>query len=303
MAPRRPRGRGRPGCDPRPAGHGLRRARRAAPGHRPLHHDRLPRRLRADGPSRILVLGPDSSVSPLIFAAIMPLVVTRRSVHGDRARRDDGRDGRADPDRPGCRQARLRRRPAVEGGPGRVHERAGHHDLRRAAPQAVRLLHRRRRFIEELRAFVKGSTANTGASSLGLAHARRAARAARPDEGPGRPGGGHRRHGRHGRLPVRSGVPTVGALRRVCRGRRCPGPSGHLGPMSVAAVGITLVSLTDTIATSTSFAARRGDEVDPNQEMIGIGRRTSPPGCSRASPCPPAVRAPQWPSSRVPRAS
>ena len=35
--------------------------------------------------------------------------------------------------------------------------------------------------------------------------------------------------------------------------------------------GITLVSLTDTIATSTSFAARRGDEVDPNQEMIGVG--------------------------------
>jgi MFS superfamily sulfate permease-like transporter len=32
-----------------------------------------------------------------------------------------------------------------------------------------------------------------------------------------------------------------------------------------------LVSLTDTIATSTSFAARRGDEIDPNQEMIGVG--------------------------------
>ena len=39
----------------------------------------------------------------------------------------------------------------------------------------------------------------------------------------------------------------------------------------IAAAGITLVSLTDTIATSTSFAARRGDEVDPNQEMIGLG--------------------------------
>jgi MFS superfamily sulfate permease-like transporter len=38
-----------------------------------------------------------------------------------------------------------------------------------------------------------------------------------------------------------------------------------------AAVGITLVSLADTIATSTSFAARRGDEVDASQEMIGIG--------------------------------
>ena len=39
----------------------------------------------------------------------------------------------------------------------------------------------------------------------------------------------------------------------------------------VAAVGITLVSLADTIATSSSFGARRGEEVDPNQEMIGIG--------------------------------
>jgi MFS superfamily sulfate permease-like transporter len=39
----------------------------------------------------------------------------------------------------------------------------------------------------------------------------------------------------------------------------------------IAAFGIVLVSLTDTIATSTSFAARRGDEVDPNQEMIGMG--------------------------------
>ena len=47
--------------------------------------------------------------------------------------------------------------------------------------------------------------------------------------------------------------------------------SATSGRCCVAAVGITLVSLTDTIATSTSFAARRGDEVDPNQEMIGIG--------------------------------
>jgi high affinity sulfate transporter 1 len=43
------------------------------------------------------------------------------------------------------------------------------------------------------------------------------------------------------------------------------------GRLLVAAVGITLVSLTDTIATSSAFAARRGDEVDPDQEMIGIG--------------------------------
>jgi MFS superfamily sulfate permease-like transporter len=44
-----------------------------------------------------------------------------------------------------------------------------------------------------------------------------------------------------------------------------------VGPLLLAAVGITLVSLTDTIATATSFAARRGDEVQPDQEMIGMG--------------------------------
>ncbi len=51
-------------------------------------------------------------------------------------------------------------------------------------------------------------------------------------------------------------------------------PWTHLsdvGPLLIAAVGITLVSLTDTIATSAAFAARRGDEVDPDQEMVGIG--------------------------------
>jgi MFS superfamily sulfate permease-like transporter len=44
-----------------------------------------------------------------------------------------------------------------------------------------------------------------------------------------------------------------------------------VGPLLVGAVGITLVSLTDTVAAATSFAARRGDEVDPDQEMVGIG--------------------------------
>ena len=34
------------------------------------------------GPSRVLVLGPDSSVSPLIFAAIAPLAVAGRSGDG-----------------------------------------------------------------------------------------------------------------------------------------------------------------------------------------------------------------------------
>ncbi len=37
------------------------------------------------------------------------------------------------------------------------------------------------------------------------------------------------------------------------------------------ALGIALVALTDTISTASAFAARRGEEVRANQEMIGIG--------------------------------
>jgi high affinity sulfate transporter 1 len=68
------------------------------------------------------------------------------------------------------------------------------------------------------------------------------------------------------------GVATVGVLPRGV-----PRPSvpwthvSDLAPLTVAAVGITLVSLADTIATSSSFGARRGEEVDANQEMIGLG--------------------------------
>jgi high affinity sulfate transporter 1 len=46
---------------------------------------------------------------------------------------------------------------------------------------------------------------------------------------------------------------------------------GDVAPLLIAAIGITLVSLTDTIALSTSFNAKRGEQVRPNQEMIGIG--------------------------------
>jgi MFS superfamily sulfate permease-like transporter len=39
----------------------------------------------------------------------------------------------------------------------------------------------------------------------------------------------------------------------------------------VGALGITLVSLTDTISTASAFASRTGQQVRGNQEMIGIG--------------------------------
>ncbi len=68
------------------------------------------------------------------------------------------------------------------------------------------------------------------------------------------------------------GVKVVGSLPRGV-----PVPSvpftklADVAPLLVAAVGITFVSLADTIATATSFGARRGEEVQPDQEMIGIG--------------------------------
>jgi high affinity sulfate transporter 1 len=68
------------------------------------------------------------------------------------------------------------------------------------------------------------------------------------------------------------GVVTVGALPQGLPAPSLPWTSfSDVAPLLAAAVGIVLVSLTDTIALSTSFAARRGEEVDPNQEMIGIG--------------------------------
>ena len=46
---------------------------------------------------------------------------------------------------------------------------------------------------------------------------------------------------------------------------------GDLSALAVGAVGIAVVSLADTISTASAFAARTGDEVDGNREMIGIG--------------------------------
>ncbi|MEU4691487.1 sulfate permease [Actinoplanes sp. NPDC023714] len=44
-----------------------------------------------------------------------------------------------------------------------------------------------------------------------------------------------------------------------------------LGLLAAGALGITLVSVTDTISTASAFAERTGQEVRGNQEMIGIG--------------------------------
>ena len=48
-------------------------------------------------------------------------------------------------------------------------------------------------------------------------------------------------------------------------------PLADLPLLVAGAIGIAVVSLADTISTSTAFAARTGQEVRANQEMVGIG--------------------------------
>jgi len=68
------------------------------------------------------------------------------------------------------------------------------------------------------------------------------------------------------------GVPLVGQLPQGFPPFTIPSVGwGDLTLLVAGALGITLVSLTDTISTSSAFAARTGQEVDANQEMIGIG--------------------------------
>ena len=50
-----------------------------------------------------------------------------------------------------------------------------------------------------------------------------------------------------------------------------PSPISDLPLLVAGALGIALVALTDTISTASAFAARTGQEVDGNGEMIGIG--------------------------------
>jgi high affinity sulfate transporter 1 len=68
------------------------------------------------------------------------------------------------------------------------------------------------------------------------------------------------------------GVQLVGELPRGFPSFAVPHVSwSDLGVLLGGALGITLVALTDTISTSSAFAARTGQEVNGNQEMIGIG--------------------------------
>ncbi len=67
------------------------------------------------------------------------------------------------------------------------------------------------------------------------------------------------------------GVSLVGTLPKGFPPLTVPSPISDLPLLVAGALGIALVALTDTISTASSFAARTGQEIDGNGEMIGIG--------------------------------
>ena len=231
------------------------------------------------GPSRILVLGPDSSLGPMIAATILPLV----GANGDPAKAILLASALAiltgaDHDRRRSRPPRLRRRPAVQADDPRLHERPRADHPRRTAAEAARLLGGRRRLHRRGRRRRPGHRRRRGRAGLrghrpGVPrhHDRARTRAA---EGPRRP----RRRRRRDRPEHRARRSPSAAS--PSSGRSTQGlpqftfPSVGFSDLSllvVGALGISLVALADTISTATSFAERQGVEVDGNREMIGIG--------------------------------
>ncbi len=233
--------------DPRAPGHGLRRARRPASGHRPLHVDRVPRGLRDLRP--VARAGPRSRL--LGVAADLRRDHTapgdERPGKRDRAGGDAGPAGRSHRDRPRARQARVRRRPAVERGAGRLHERPRDHHHRGAAAEAVRLLHRRRRLRRRAARVVRAPRRHQGRRARRRpGRARRAPRvAALPAQDPRGPDRGGRRHDRVGgarprrarrrdRRHAAAGVPEAVDAVDVVQRRRPVAPRGDRHRAGVA---------------------------------------------------------------------
>src|SRR6185503_20200325 len=67
------------------------------------------------------------------------------------------------------------------------------------------------------------------------------------------------------------GVSLVGTLPQGFPPFTLPSAGDDLPLLVAGALGIVLVALADTISTSSAFAARTGQEVDGNGEMVGIG--------------------------------
>jgi high affinity sulfate transporter 1 len=228
------------------------------------------------GPSRVLVLGPDSSVSPLIFAAITPLLVS------------GGDPGRAIV--LAGMLAVLVGLVEIALGLGKLGFVAGllSNEVQvgymnglgitivvSQLPKLLGFSTDAEGFVDEVRAVV-GHLPDTHGTTLAVGGAVLATLLVLPHITSRVPAVlvavvgatlasawlGLEATGMAVTGPLPQGVPTP----------ELPWTSvADAGALLPAALGITLVTLTDTIATATSFASRRGDELDPDQEMIAMG--------------------------------
>ena len=193
------------------------------------------------GPSRVLVLGPDSSVSPMIFAAIAPIVLV-----GD------------DPAKAvtlagmmavlvgiieiglGLGKLGLRGRPPLQRGSGRLHERSRAHHHRGPTPEVVRLLDRRRQLHRRAQGLLRrASTSATRRPSSSAWRRSWSCSCCRDSRGRSRPSWSR------SSVPPSSRPSSTSTSRRsvpcraACLARRCRGPNvgATSAPMLVAAVG------------------------------------------------------------------
>ena len=231
------------------------------------------------GPSKILVLGPDSSLGPMIAATILPLV----GAHGDPARAValasmlallvGAMTVLAGIARLGF-VADLLSKPTMIGYMNGLALTI----LVGQLPKLFGFSVEGDNFVAELRGFAKGRGQGEtvpAALAIGLvglvlilACQRLAAEVSR------RAGRGRAVH--PGRQRLRPGRPRGRRWSAPCLKAFPPSPSRTLpspisGCWSAGAFGIAVVSLADTISTASSFAARSGEEIDGSREMIGIG--------------------------------
>ena len=229
------------------------------------------------GPSRILVLGPDSSLAPLILGVVFPLS------GGDPVRAVALASMMAIVSGVVCIVAGLARlgfitELALQAHPLRIHERNSAYGANQPTAQAFRLLDRRRWTIE--RAMGDSASDFERKSQLDSICGWR-----------GHVGGHSCTEEQHARarnincsarrdtqslvywiLAARANLSVLGPLPQGLPTFTIPWISyADIGPVLIGGLAVALVSFADTSVLSRVYAARTRTNVDPNQEMVGLG--------------------------------
>ena len=229
------------------------------------------------GPSRILVLGPDSALAAVILSVVLPLS------GGDPLRAVTLAGMLAIVSGTVCILAGVARLGFVtelhlQADPVRLHERNCIDRTDQPTARAFRFLDRGRRTVARPvgdRRRDPGGTNELGGSCDRGGHAGgdpaapgQQARAGHSDCG-GRCDRDRRQRSTSPRVTAwRFWVP----FRRVCRASSFPWISyADIAPVLIGGCAIALVSFADTSVLSRAYAGRTGTHVDPNQEMVGLG--------------------------------